>query len=88
MDGKSWKHIHFFLIFAFIGLWGAAAQFGWLSSVVFVSHVSMAALVLAEISSWQGARTEQKQDRQIKENEGRDDRQDKVLGADEETNSG
>lgn len=79
MSGNNWKWIHFGLIFAFIGLWGLASYMGWLSSVVFVSHISMAALVLAEISSWQGARTEAKQDKQIEENDKRDDKQDKQL---------
>lgn len=82
MSGKAWKRIHFFFIFFFIALWATAGLLGWLSSVVFVSHVSMAALVLAEISSWQGARTEQKQDKQIEENENRDDTQDDTLGID------
>jgi hypothetical protein len=31
-------------------LWVAAAVFGWLASVTFVSHVSMLALVLSAIS--------------------------------------
>lgn len=82
MSGHTWKRIHFFFIFFFIALWVSAGIFGWLSSVVFVSHVSMAALVLAEISSWQGARTEQKQDEQIEQNESRDDQQDDTLGID------
>lgn len=80
MGGLAWKRIHFVLIFVFLGLWGVAAYFGWLNSVVFVSHVSMAALVLAEISSWQGARTEQKQDEAIEENQEQDARQDDILG--------
>lgn len=80
MSGKTWKSLHFISIFLLLGLWVAAGYFGWLSSVVFVSHVSMAALVLAQLSSWQGARTEQKQDEQIEDNEERDDRQDEVLG--------
>lgn len=62
-----------------LGLWVLAGLMGWLESVKFVSHVSMAALVLAELSSWQGSRTEQKQDQQIDENEDRDDNQDKHL---------
>lgn len=79
LDGQAWKWIHFGLIFAFAVLWLAAAVFGWVKSVVFVSHVSMVALILAELSAWQAARTEQKQDQQIEENEERDDRQDKTL---------
>lgn len=65
MSGKFWKWAHFCGIFIVIGIWIAAGIFGWLQSVTFVSHISMAALVLAEISSWQGSRTEQKQDAEI-----------------------
>lgn len=86
MSGLAWKRIHFVFIFVFLGLWAAAGLFGWLSSVTFVSHVSMAALVLAEISSWQSSRTEQKQDKQIEQNEKRDDEQDDTLGIDSEEN--
>lgn len=35
---------------------------GWVKSVTFVSHMSMIALVLAEIAAWQASRTEQKED--------------------------
>ena len=79
MNGKTWKWIHFSFIFGFLALWAAAWHFKWVESVVFVSHVSMVALVLAEISAWQAARTESKQDEQIEENEQRDDTQDKHL---------
>ena len=41
-----------------LALWALASGFGWVKSVVFVSHVSMLALVLAEFSAWQGARAE------------------------------
>jgi len=82
MDGNGWRRVHFWLIFVFIGIWAAAAQFGWLSSVVFVSHISMCALVLAEISSWQASRTEAKQDKQLEQNDQRDDIQDNTLKID------
>lgn len=62
MNGKTLKNIHLGAVVFFIGLWAAAAIFGWVESVVFVSHVSMVALVLAEISAWQAARTEEKED--------------------------
>lgn len=65
MSGKFWKGVHFCGIFVVLGIWGAAYILGWLQSVTFVSHISMAALVLAEISSWQGSRTEEKQDADI-----------------------
>lgn len=38
---------------------------GWLSSVEFVSLVSMLALFLGSFSSWQAARTETKQEAQM-----------------------
>jgi hypothetical protein len=38
---------------------------GWLSSVIFVSLMSMIALFLGSFSAWQAARTEVKQDEQI-----------------------
>lgn len=63
MDGKGLKWVHFGLVLFFILLWGAAALLGWLQSVTFVSHVSMVALVLAEVAAWQGARTEEKEDK-------------------------
>lgn len=62
MGGKFWKWVHFWGVIFFLGLWGAAAYFGWVTSIVFVSHISMIALVLAELSAWQAARTERKED--------------------------
>lgn len=38
-----------------IVLWIGAGLAGWLHSVAFVSHLSMAALVLASLSALQGA---------------------------------
>lgn len=69
MSGRFWKWIHLVGIFVALAVWGAAMYFRWLESVAFVSHISMAALVLAEISSWQGSRTEQKQDKQMEDTE-------------------
>ena len=79
MTGNTWKWIHFVAIIFFVALWAAAWHFRWVESVVFVSHVSMVALVLAEIGAWQASRTEAKQDKQIDENEKRDDKQDETL---------
>ena len=62
MNGKFWKWAHFGGIFLFIALWIFATITGLVESVVFVSHVSMIALVLAEFSAWQASRTEQKED--------------------------
>jgi hypothetical protein len=79
MSGKFWKWVHLGGIFVVAIIWIVAGILGWLQSVTFVSHVSMAALLLAEISSWQGSRTEMKQDQQIEQNQERDDKQDKTL---------
>jgi hypothetical protein len=38
------------LLVVSLALWAAAAIFGWLDSVAFVSHVSMLALVIGAIS--------------------------------------
>lgn len=80
LDGRFWKYAHLVGIVAMIALWIFATVTGLVKSVVFVSHVSMLALVLAEFSSWQGSRTEQKQDEQLDENDERDDKQDEQLG--------
>lgn len=63
LNGKQMRKIHGGLVLVWIGLWIAATIFGWLSSVTFVSHMSMIALVLASASAWTAARTEDKQDR-------------------------
>jgi len=63
MSGKTWKWIHFAFVFLFIVLWIAAAIFGWLSSVVFVSHISMIALVYAAASAWQAAKAEESEEK-------------------------
>lgn len=80
MSGKAWKWIHFVLAFAIIAVWILAVPTGWINSIMFLSHVSMFALLYAAVSSWQGARTEQKQDKALEQNEERDDTQDEVLG--------
>lgn len=64
MSGKAWKLVHFGLVIFWLCLWIVAAVTGWINSVAFVSHMSMAALVLASLAAWQGARTEEKQDKE------------------------
>lgn len=59
VDGKVMKRIHASFVILFAIIWIAAAIFGWLSSVVFVSHMSMVALVYAAASAWQGAKAEE-----------------------------
>lgn len=60
--GKRLKWIHGIVVVVFIFIWILATFMGWLSSVTFVSHMSMLALVYAGLSAWQGARTEEKED--------------------------
>lgn len=59
------RKVHGIMTIFWIVLWVAAAWLGWLSSVVFVSHLSACALVLGSWSSWQAARVEVKQDEEI-----------------------
>lgn len=55
---KVLEFIHGGFVIFWIIIWVAAAIFGWLSSVIFVSHLSAAALVLSSWAAWQGARAE------------------------------
>ena len=66
MSGKKLVLVHGVAVVVLLVLWAAATKFGWVESVVFVSHMSMLALVLAEIAAWQGARTEAKEDKKDK----------------------
>lgn len=63
------KSFHGYGVVIWICLWIAATIFGWIKSVEFVSHISMAALVLGSWSSWQAARVEVKQDEEINNND-------------------
>jgi hypothetical protein len=62
LNGTRLKWIHGSAAALFTAIWIAAAFLGWLSSVVFVSHMSMLALVYAGLSAWQGARTEEREE--------------------------
>lgn len=62
MEARGYKRIHGAATVAFVGLWGLAVPTGWINSVAFISHISMAALVYAAWSAWQSTRTEVKQD--------------------------
>lgn len=62
LTGRFWKWFHLVGILAMVALWAFATITKLVESVVFVSHVSMLALVLAEFSAWQASRTEQKED--------------------------
>jgi hypothetical protein len=56
------EKFHGYMVLFWILLWIVAAIAGWLASVIFVSHLSAAALVLGSLSSWQSARVEVKED--------------------------
>jgi len=56
--GKKLEWAHGLAAVFFVLVWIAATFLGWLSSVAFVSHMSMIALVYAALSAWQGARAE------------------------------
>lgn len=56
------RAIHGGLVIFWILLWIVAAFTGWVKSVMFVSHLSLAALVLASAAAWQATRTEVKED--------------------------
>lgn len=62
LSGKAMKYIHGALTILWCLVWLAASIFGWLTSVTFVSHLSVIALILTSAGAWQGARTEDKQD--------------------------
>jgi hypothetical protein len=52
------RRTHGCLTVFWVLLWIAAAVFGWLDSVAFVSNLSAVALILGSWSSWQAARAE------------------------------
>jgi hypothetical protein len=57
---KAMLWLHGGLTVFWIVLWIVASITGWVESVVFVSHLSIVALVLASAGGWQGARAEAK----------------------------
>ena len=56
------RWVHGVLTIFWLILWVVAGLAGWIKSVTFVSHLSVAALVLASFAGWQGARAEEKAD--------------------------
>lgn len=56
------RGFYFVLIILAFLLWIASTIFGWVNSVVFISHISVAAIVLECFSAWSSARTEVKMD--------------------------
>lgn len=59
---RTMRHVHGGVVIAACVLWAVAAWQGWLTSVAFVSHLSVAAIVYTGITAWQGARAEEKAD--------------------------
>lgn len=55
------KWISAFLIWVSIVEWVAAALFGWVNSVAYVSHLSQLAIVISLVPYWQGCRIEARQ---------------------------
>lgn len=56
------RHVHAALTGFWMVLWVIAGITGWLKAVTFVSHLSIAALVLTSFTGWQSARAEDKAD--------------------------
>lgn len=48
-------------------IWAVAVPMGWIQSITFVSHVTMATALLTSFAAWCAARVEVKQDEQIDE---------------------
>ena len=57
-----WKRFNLFLTFFWIALVPTAFITGWVHSSVFISTLSLVALILASQSSWQASRVEFKGD--------------------------
>lgn len=57
-----WKRLNLFLTFFWIALLPVAFFTGWVKSSVFISTLSLVALILASQSSWQASRVEHKAD--------------------------
>lgn len=58
------RKVHGILTLFWCALWITAFICGWLTSVVFVSHLSAVALILGSWSSWQAARVEVNQNKE------------------------
>lgn len=56
------KWFHGVCVWVWVLIWIVAGIFGWLSSVTFVSHVSMATALLTSFAAWCSTRVEVKQD--------------------------
>lgn len=62
MSARGWRRAHGIAAVVFTVLWAISIPTGWIHSIVFISHVSMVALVYAALSAWQSGRTEVKVD--------------------------
>lgn len=59
------KAFHGWSIVAWAVLWGVAIPLGWINSIAFISHVTMATALLTSFAAWCASRVEVKQDEQI-----------------------
>jgi hypothetical protein len=62
VSARAMRLTHAIFTAVWAALWVAATFTGWIHSVTFVSHMSMAALVYTSAAAWQGARAEDKAD--------------------------
>jgi hypothetical protein len=62
LTAKQLKAFHGTCVWLWCLLWLVAGIFGWLSSVTFVSHISMATALLTSFAAWCSTRVEVKQD--------------------------
>ena len=68
-DPKFMRRVNGWLTLFWIAMIPVSAAMGWLKSVVYVSALSLWALVSGHWSAWQAARVEVAQDREAKERE-------------------
>jgi len=67
-DPRIMRKLNGWLTVFWIGMIPISALFGWLSSVAYVSALSLWALVSGHWAAWQAARVEVTQDEQIRAN--------------------
>lgn len=60
MTPRAMLWVHGISTIAWALLWLVASFVGWINSVAFVSHMSMAALVYTSAAAWQSARADKR----------------------------
>ena len=71
-DPAFMRRLNGWLTVFWIAMIPISYAFGWLSSVVYVSALSLWALVSGHWAAWQAARVECKQDAEVKKRDGED----------------